>query len=352
MRSSGASRLPVRRDDTIVGTISEQSIVAQIASAQDADRALDMPIEPLVEPGVTLIDIRVDPREAIDVFAESGEDVLPVTDGSSMFRGLLHRRDLLAYLAGNLRPPMVAGMATPLGVYLTTGAVSGGAGNAGLFLTGVCLSAMIVLAGGVVDFITWLVSTVSGINVLQFLESPPLPYTPNVYDVAFYITTVLTIVVFFVMMRLSPLAGYHAAEHMTVHAIECGEILTPETVVRMPRVHPRCGTNLLAAAGVFVILSTKMSSSVGVLLALVVVVIGWRTVGGWLQYFVTTKPPTARQLASGIAAGQELLRRYQEQPNRVPTTLERLWNIGFLQTAAGMVLVLTVAQQLLGPNVF
>ncbi|MGQ9454680.1 MAG: DUF1385 domain-containing protein [Armatimonadota bacterium] len=352
MRSSGASKLPVRRDDAIIGTISERSIVAQLASVQDADRALDMPIEPLVEPGVTLIDIRVDPREAVDVFAASGEDVLPVTDGSSVFRGLLHRRDLLAYLAKNLRPPMVAGMATPLGVYLTTGAVSGGAGNAGLFLTGVCLSAMILISGGIVDFISWLFSTVSGIDVLQFLESPPLPYTPNVYDVAFYITTVLTIVVFFVMMRLSPLAGYHAAEHMTVHAIECGEILTPETVIRMPRVHPRCGTNLLAAAGVFVILSTKASSSVGVLLALVVVVIGWRTVGSWLQYFVTTKPPTVRQLASGVAAGLELLGRYQEQPNRVPTALERLWNIGFLQTAAGMVLVLSVAQQLLGPNVF
>lgn len=348
LRASGGSRLPVCRNGSIFGTISERSITAHLAAADNPNDVLDTPIESLVEPGVTLLDIRVSPREAASAFAASGEDVLPVTDERGAFRGVLHRRDLLAYLSKNLRPPLVAGMATPLGVYLTNGVVSGGAGNTGLFLTGVSLSLMIILSGVIVDLLQQLFSITTGINVSVFLASPPLTSTPNVYDIAFYITTVLTVVVFFVLMRISPLSGYHAAEHMTVHAIESGEVLTYETVRRMPRVHPRCGTNLLAAAGVFVILTNKLSSSVGVLLALLVVVIGWRTVGGWLQYFVTTKDPSPRQIESGIAAGRQLLERYQEEPNRTPKPLERIWNIGLLQTAAGMLTVLSIVQQLVG----
>ena len=145
-------------------------------------------------------------------------------------------------------------------------------------------------------------------------------------------------------MRILPLSGYHAAEHMTVHAIEAGEELTPENVRRMPRVHPRCGTNLLAAAGVFIILTSRFSSSLSVLVALVVVAVGWRTVGGWLQYVVTTKNPSDRQLANGVAAGNELLRRFQEQPNLRVTGFQRIWNIGFMQTAAGMATMLWILQ--------
>ncbi len=36
---------------------------------------------------------------------------------------------------------------------------------------------------------------------------------------------------------------------MVVHAIEEGEDLTLEKVRPMPRVHPRCGTNLVALFG-------------------------------------------------------------------------------------------------------
>jgi len=344
IRSSDGSRLPVHDAGRIVGTVSERAIAAHIAAADDVEAALEAQIGPLVDPGTTLIDARVSLKEAAGVFASSGEDVLPATDDSGVYRGVLYRRDVVALLTRNLRPPTVAGMATPLGVHLTTGSVSGGAGNAGLFLTGASLSAMVILAGLIVEGLQRLFSAATGINVSRLLASTPLTYAPNVYDLAFYMTAVLTVVVFFLLMRLSPLSGYHAAEHMTVHAIEAGEVLTPENVRRMLRVHPRCGTNLLAAAGVFIILTTKVSSSVSVLLALVVVAIGWRAVGGWLQYLVTTKDPSERQLANGVAAGNELLRRFQEQPNYRATGFQRIWNIGFLQTATGMVTVLSLVQ--------
>jgi len=348
LRSSEGSRLPVQEGGRIIGTVSERAIAACVAAAHDIEAALDAPVAALVEPGATLIDQRVGLKEAAGVFASSGEDMLAVTDDSGAFRGVLYRRDVVGMLTRNLRPPQVAGMATPLGVRLTTGAVTGGAGNAGLFLTGASLATMIVLAGLIVEALQRLFSAATGIDVSAMLNSTPLTYLPNVYDIAFYVTTALTVVIFFVLMRLSPLSGYHAAEHMTVHAIESGEELTPENVRRMPRVHPRCGTNLLAAAGVFVILTTKVSSSVSVLLALVVVAIGWRTVGGWLQYLVTTKDPSDRQLANGVAAGTELLRRFHEQPNLRATSFQRIWNIGFLQVAAGMTVVLWLVQTLFG----
>jgi len=39
--------------------------------------------------------------------------------------------------------------------------------------------------------------------------------------------------------------SYHGAEHMTIHAFEHGDPLTPEKVEPYPTAHPRCGTAFL-----------------------------------------------------------------------------------------------------------
>ena len=39
--------------------------------------------------------------------------------------------------------------------------------------------------------------------------------------------------------------AYHGAEHMTIHAFEHGDPLTPERIVPYPTAHPRCGTAFL-----------------------------------------------------------------------------------------------------------
>jgi uncharacterized protein YqhQ len=39
--------------------------------------------------------------------------------------------------------------------------------------------------------------------------------------------------------------GYHGAEHKSIHAIESGAPLTPESVMTFSRLHPRCGTTFL-----------------------------------------------------------------------------------------------------------
>jgi uncharacterized protein YqhQ len=38
---------------------------------------------------------------------------------------------------------------------------------------------------------------------------------------------------------------YHGAEHKTIHNLESGQELTPETAGTMSRFHPRCGTSFL-----------------------------------------------------------------------------------------------------------
>jgi CBS domain-containing protein len=337
IRASGGSRVLVHDHGRITGTVSERAIAALLAGAESLDEALDAPVGRLLDPNVVLVNWGVSLREAAELFASSDVDLLPLIDGSGAYHGAVFRSDLVAHLTGNLRPPTVAGMATPLGVYLTTGSVSGGAGSLGLFLTGVSLALMMTVAAFAVEGVMKLFGMLTGIRMSVLLASVPLTSHPNVYDIPFYASIVLSVVFFFVLMRLSPLSGYHAAEHMTVHAMEAGETLTPENVRSMPRVHPRCGTNLLAAAGVFLIIASRISNEFGVMIALLVVIVGWRTVGGWLQYFVTTRNPSDRQLENGVAAGNELIRRFQERPNFQLTGLPRIWKLGFPQTLAGMI---------------
>ena len=151
IRSSDGSRLPVHENGRIVGTVSERAIAAFLSGAEDLGPALESRVGALLDPNVTLLNSAVSPKEAAGVFASTGEDMLPVTDNFGAYQGVVYRRDVVGFLTSNLRPPAVAGMATPLGVHLTTGSISGGAGSLGLFLTGCSLALMITVAGVIAD---------------------------------------------------------------------------------------------------------------------------------------------------------------------------------------------------------
>lgn len=339
IRASDGSEVLVANGGRVLGTVSEKDITDFLAKADDPSQAMNEPISPLTQESPLFINASVSLNDAVRVFSTSGADVLAVIDSFGAYRGVLYRRDVIGVLTNNLRPPSVAGMATPLGVYLTSGSLSGGAGSMGLYLTGVALMTMVLIAGLVVGGLQMLIQRFTGWPVMALVNSPPLTMKPNIYDLAFYLSMFASFGTYLLLLRLSPLSGYHAAEHMTVHAIEAGEVLTPDSVRGMPRVHPRCGTNLLAAAGLFIMITTKISNQFSVLIALIVVVMGWRTIGGWLQYLVTTKPPSEKQLKNGVAAGNELLQKYQQQPNFQLYGFERIWRLGFLQTFMGMTTV-------------
>jgi len=335
IRASDGTSVLVHDFGRIIGIVSEHGIAAYLAASDDLEHALDASIMPLIDPNIILVNSAVTRKEAADIFVTNNTDMLPVIDNKGSYIGIIYRRDVIGLLTQNLRPPVVAGMATPLGVYLTTGSISGGAGSFGLFLTGASLAMMIVGASLIADWLMRFVASFAGAKIsLPFIHM--LYVLPGFGSLFFYASTVLRVGIFFVLLRLSPLSGYHAAEHMTVNAIESGDALTPDTVKPMPRVHPRCGTNLLAGAGAFVMISSRLGGEAGILLALAIVFIGWRTIGGWLQYFVTTRKPSERQLANGVAAGNELLKHYQEQPSYQLTGLRRMWKLGFPQTALGM----------------
>ena len=216
---------------------------------------------------------------------------------------------------------MVGGMATPFGVYLTTGSVKGGKGGWYLFSTGMFL--MLFFGFG---------------NVAMDRATHGIPNSiQNTWQFGLAME-VLTSMIMLCIFRLLPIAGYHAAEHQVVHALERNEDLTVEVVSRMPRVHPRCGTNLAVAVTMFTLItSTPWYGDLGirVFVGLFTTLFLWKNVGSFVQFWFTTKKPNERQIASGIAAGNQLLANYATASNRTATPLTRIINSGILHVMAG-----------------
>ena len=62
--------------------------------------------------------------------------------------------------------------------------------------------------------------------------------------------------------------------------------------------------------------------------------------GGRIQQHITTRPASPKQIENGIAAGRELIDRYQDGPVLPVTIPRRIWNMGLIQVMAGWALVL------------
>jgi uncharacterized protein YqhQ len=228
---------------------------------------------------------------------------------------------------------MVGGMATPLGVYLTNGSLSGGVKAPALVLTGAAMSLMLVVG---VTITAWIYDT--------------LPQgTPSWVVTA--LLNLLPVALFFLQVRLSPIAATHGAEHMVVHALERGEELKPEIVKRMPLVHPRCGTNLAIGALLFTGLVQLMWSSfyeMGALLALIITIVFWRPIGNFAQEYVTTKPPRDKDVESAISAAEELLAKFRSSERRVPTIGSRLMASGLPLILIGSAIVMFLSTWIFG----
>jgi hypothetical protein len=150
---------------------------------------------------------------------------------------------------------------------------------------------------------------------------------------------------FLLVLRLSPLAGFHAAEHQTVNAIEKGEPLALEAIAAMPREHPRCGTNLMALLfGAQLLLPLVAHEPLLTLPALVLGALAWRKVGHLLQRHFTTRPPRRYQLRDGQRAGQQLLAAYAARPGFRVDRWRRVWNMGLVQILAGAFTVIAACE--------
>ena len=373
LRMSPYRAVPVAMDDApgslagprLVGLVREEDVLQALLRAPDAAgrarvretraRALMIPPSVVATPGMRV-------SEAAALFdAAPGTDVLPVVDAFGTYLGLVARSDLVQDLVRPFRPPVVGGMATPLGVYLTTGTVSGGAGTFALVLSGLflfCLHLAGQLAGqGLAEAGKQALSALAGPG---FVDALPSGLRATLHDLA---PLLVQFVLFLLLLRASPIAGFHAAEHQVVHAIERAEPLVVEAVRAMPRVHPRCGTNLVA--GMMIVMLGGLALlpflrdwwplgyGASALLALTY----WRSLGAWLQQHFTTRPATDAQIESGIRAARQLLhahghygllaadgggRGFAARPRRAAygllrdrPSLLRLWRMGFVQILGG-----------------
>jgi uncharacterized protein YqhQ len=126
---------------------------------------------------------------------------------------------------------------------------------------------------------------------------------------------------------------YHGAEHMSIHALEHGDPLTPEKVRQYPTAHQRCGTEFLLVVVVVSILAFSLLAGQGLLVAILgrlalvplIVAVSYEvlrwgarhrseplvrwifTPGIWLQ-MITTRQPDDSMIEVAIVSLEEALR--------------------------------------------
>jgi len=301
---------------------------------------------------------------ALERRRKSGLRSLPIMDPQSgrLLARLARADDPTGGADNSSNAPRLGGMATPLGVYLTDGVSSGGVGFWGLALTGASLmligllsQLVISLVGGAIDSsYSHLAAQHSfgagslgllGLGLLRNIWSP--------------VSEALPVLLVLICLRLLPLSGTHAAEHQVVHCVEQGMPLTPAHVRSMPRVHPRCGTNLLVGLHIFLLVFLVVfgigadrnwdpfqSALLGVILAAPLTLTYWRRVGAFMQYWLATKPATDKQIQSAIRAAHEVLMRRAESPwaSGRFRIIRRVWNMGFVQVLCGFMLAYLLAR--------
>lgn len=240
--------------------------------------------------------------------------------------------------------PRISGSAMPGGVHLSTG-VFRTSTDWQLLLTGLSIAALGSLAMVLTYVVTWAISEVTGLPLVPYLLQ--IVRMSNERDDAFFQIGVnlLTLLSFLVLMRLSPLSGYHAAEHKVIGAIEHFGELSEERARIMPRAHRRCGSNLLAGVLPALLVGVPLLSVSPVAGALVII-LGWglrMPIGYFIQQVFATKEPSDRQLRAGLAAGYKILQLWRQNPYRRVPPLVNLWQRGLVQTFVGLVLGLQIA---------
>ncbi len=288
-------------------------------------------------------------HDALAALERSDRPAVPLHDRDGRLVAVLTRPGASVSPAAS---PRLGGMATPLGVYLHDGTVSGGAGFWGLVLTGMTMSVLALAAQGAAHGVSrlasahfpelgvWVNRLPLGITLWLSAISPwlPLPFV-------------------FLLLRLIPLSGIHAAEHQVVHCVERRESLTVAVVRTMPRVHPRCGTNFFAGYTLFLLSFLAVFCATeaahwqlldSVTLAAVVsgplTLIHWRRVGGWVQQWFATRPATDGQIAGAIFAANQVLSRQEQRGRQRPrfAPLRRIWTAGIAQILFGYAVVISL----------
>ena len=320
--------LPVVEDGRLVGLVNERGVLG--ALTRDGGGECRDALRP-----ATSLPVTTPLEEALWLLRRDDVELLPVIGLDGRYRGVISPQRVLQAVEDGLKPRLVGGMATPLGVHLTSVHLRGGVGDVALVMTGFMMAAMLYVSRLTVAAGMALAADDPMRVVLGHLAIDPGLAPAG--QVAWF-GQALVVLLFLSLLRLSPLAGYHSGEHQTVHAVERGLPLAVEQVATMPRPHPRCGTNLTVLA-VLVLGMVDLASNQAPLTAYLLPAIGllyWRRLGHWVQALFTTRPARPRELQSGIDAARMLLNRYRRQPSYHAPLLLRIWNRGLLQVLAGV----------------
>ncbi|MEJ5169408.1 MAG: DUF1385 domain-containing protein [Fimbriimonadales bacterium] len=325
LRDGHPGVLPVLDRGVPIGIVTDRSLAEALALGREPLDEVRWAARPFLQVRPYALG-----AEALRLLTESGEPALLVIDDAGHLLGAISPSDLVAGNRAEPTPPMVGGMATPFGVYLTAGSVRAGAPGWALAATGGLLFLLYV---GAALLASWLHGWAGGPGWLRQA-----------------IAAIGPTALFLLGLRALPLSKIHGAEHKVVHAIERGEPLVPSVVSRMPRVHPRCGTNVAVGATLFLGIATSRAipdESLRLIVAVVVTLLFWRRIGEVFQRYVTTREPNRRQLEGAIRAGRELLEAYRWARIGRPSLWHRLRNSGMFHVMAGSLTAYAVVAAIL-----
>ncbi len=241
-------------------------------------------------------------------------------------------------------------MATPYGIFLSNGVVFSGSRLA-LSLSIFSLAATFAAACVMTVVFLWAIDDAVAAPLIGIRWSAPLPGEVRYEPLWRTLIEGVQFLFFFAILRLTPLAGYHAAEHMTVHAIEAGCELTEDNVRRMPRVHGRCGSNILGGLLPLLILVPITRYYPWYLVVPGALAGGYllrQVLGTAVQWLFTTGPPSPRQLRAGVEAGRSLLRKHNAAMGARMSRLQVARNRGLVHVLITMVIVMAI-HLLIGP---
>lgn len=335
-REAGIDTLPVTDlQGHITGIVSEYDLASIIPEKNiiKDDYCRNVKVSDIMSKEVMTERKHADISELSDKIQKTHTRVIPVVDGDNLYSGnSVTRSAIISYLIGRIKPQSLGGLATPLGVYITDGKHQAGAGNLGLFLTGIAIGSLIV-------FIEQLFK--SGYTYFN-IDSSDTSVFPLIF--------IMQILLFLLILKFTPLAKIHAAEHQTINAAEKGLPLTLETVKTQPREHKRCGTNimvLLLGIQFVIILFVSFIKNFDPFLqfiflfwSFIFVFSNRKKWGIWLQKHFTTNSAPDKYILNGIAAGEEILRKHKEDFNPKPASFfRRLWCSAIIQIIAGFIFV-------------
>ncbi len=347
----------------LLGVVSEAAVRRALGSANRAE-VIQRDVMALLETSPSVLPETARIADAVQMLTQGPSGMILVVDERSHLLGGVFWHDVFDTARRPVTFQSIGGMATPFGIHLAAGNVQAGVRSWGLVGSGVCLGLMLAAAYLLVGAVCWMVDYHLGTDYLH-LWSRLDPPSQTVGALVWLGVQGLAAVVFLAVLWMSPLTRYHGAEHQVVHALERGEPLTPAVVARMPRVHPRCGTNVLAAVALFgavVGLVTALSpwssgTILGSVLGAVITLRVWRRLGDWLQAHVTTREPNDHQRVHAIEVAQELQEQYSVAANCAPSKLARVWASGVPQVGVGVfigvavpVLILSAFMSLLLPD--